>query len=94
MQTWFADDAAAAGKLTDIREWWDKLSICGPDYGYFPNATKTVVVTKPEHFERATNMFSDLELTVTTEGTRYLGAPVGSEDFVNAFIEKKVAEWI
>ena len=88
MQIWFADDAAAAGKLADFREWWDILSTYGLEYGYFPNALKTVIVTKPELLERATNTFSDLEVTVTTEGTRYLGAPIGSEEFVTGFIEK------
>ena len=94
MQIWFADDAAAAGKLTDLKEWWEKLSISGPDYGYFPNALKTVIVTKPEHLERATNTFSDSEVTVTIEGTKYLGAPIGSIEFTTGSIEKQVTEWI
>ena len=94
MQIWFADDTAAAGKLADLREWWDILSTYGPEYGYFPNALKTIIVTKPELLERATNTFSDSEVTVTTEGTRYLGAPIGSEEFVTSFIEKQVTEWI
>ena len=31
---------------------------------------------------------------VATEGTKYLGTPIGREAFVNNFIEKKVAEWV
>ena len=34
------------------------------------------------------------EVMVTTAGTKYLGTPIGSEAFVNNFIEKKVAEWV
>ena len=37
-QIWFADDATAGGKLTDLRNWWDILTNVDPDYGYFPNA--------------------------------------------------------
>ena len=34
-QVWYADDSMAAGKLSNIREWWDKLTSEGPYYGYF-----------------------------------------------------------
>ena len=36
MQIWYADDATASGKLPNLKEWWDKLSVSGPDFGYFP----------------------------------------------------------
>ena len=44
-QVWFADDAAVVGKITDLRERWDRLDVFGPGYGYFPNASKTWLVT-------------------------------------------------
>ena len=94
MQIWYADDAAAAGKLSDVKEWWDKLRILGPDFGYFPNALKSIVLTKPSHLEEAVKIFADSEVTITSDGTKYLGTPIGSETFMKASIEKKVAEWI
>ena len=42
-QVWYADDAAAAGKITAR---WDKLINSGPSFGYFPNASKSWLVTK------------------------------------------------
>ena len=33
---WFADDSAAAGKLKDVKAWWDKLNEEGPKFGYYP----------------------------------------------------------
>ena len=75
MQSWFADDAAAAGNIEDLKEWWENLSIQGLDYGYFPNALKSVIVVKPDKLERATNTFRGSDAIFTTEGTRYLGAP-------------------
>ena len=94
MQTWFADDAAAAGNIEDLKEWWENLSTRGPDYGYFPNALKSVIVVKPDKLEKATETFRGLDAVITTERTRYLGAPIGSEAFVTHFIEGQVSGWV
>ena len=40
-QIWYADDAAAVGKIADLRAWWDQLTREGPDFGYYHNPTKT-----------------------------------------------------
>ena len=46
-QIGYADDAAAVGKITTPREWWDKLAALGPRYGYlFPNLSKTWLITR------------------------------------------------
>ena len=52
-QVWFADDASAAGKLVGIRNWWNNMTKIGPEYCYFPNASKTWVIVKEEHLEEA-----------------------------------------
>ena len=36
----FADDAAAAGRLQAVEQWWDMLAERGPKYGYFVNPSK------------------------------------------------------
>ena len=33
-QAWYADDSSAAGRLVEIRKWWDILCAAGPKYGY------------------------------------------------------------
>ena len=38
-----------------LKEWWDHIVKLGPDYGYFPNATKTWLIVKEDHMEEATN---------------------------------------
>ena len=30
----YADDFSAAGKLEDLRKWWNTLTIIGPKFGY------------------------------------------------------------
>ncbi len=29
-QIWYADDATAAGKISDLKKWWDNLAKLGP----------------------------------------------------------------
>ena len=48
LQVWYADDATGAGKLTTLRNWWDNISTEGPKIGYYPKASKTILVVKPE----------------------------------------------
>ena len=52
-QTWFADEAAAGGRLKALRLFWDLLVQHGPSYGYFPKPAKTfLVVKRPERTAR------------------------------------------
>ena len=44
-QVWYADDSTAAGSLSDVKKWWDEISSLGPGYGYFPNCSKTYLIS-------------------------------------------------
>ena len=52
-QVWFADDATAGGNLARVKMWWDHIIQLGPNYGYYPNASKTWLIVKEEHLEKA-----------------------------------------
>ena len=93
-QVWFADDVAAVGKITDLREWWDILDVFGPGYGYFPNASKTWLVTKKEYHAEATSTFAGTGVNVTSDGRPQLGAAIGSWEFVTSHENSKVNEWL
>jgi hypothetical protein len=89
-----------------MRKWFDELLVKGPVYGYFPKPSKCILITKPERLERANEIFRGTGVDVTTdgskdsgieincEGTRHLGAAVGTEDFKRSFVKKKVDAWI
>ena len=94
MQTWYADDAAAVGKVTDLREWWDQLTKEGPDFGYFPNPPKTWLVTKDSFHSLGTAAFTDTGKNITSEGRPYLGVAIGSRKFVDEYVESKVSSWV
>ena len=65
----YADDAATTGKITDLRDWWDKLTKEGPDFGYFPNPSKTWLVTKEGSHTSGTSTFADTGVNVTSDGS-------------------------
>ena len=76
-QVWFADDATAGGKLNNLREWWNRLTNIGPEYGYFPNASKSWLIVKEEYKDEAVAMFEGTQVSVTEEGKKYLGSAKG-----------------
>ena len=92
-QVWFADDATSGGKLIAIRDWWDKLSLKGPDYGYYTNGPKSSLYVKAAHIEEARRLFDNTGIKITTVGTRHLGSALGSDDFIQEFVRAKVEKW-
>ena len=92
-QIWYADDATACGKISNLRTWWDQITNKGPDYGYFPNATKTWLVVKEEKLEEAQNTFQGTNVAITSEGRKLLGAALGTPSFIDIYVQQKVTEW-
>ena len=93
-QVWFTDDATAGGRLLDLRDWWDRLVSCGEDYRYSANASKTWLVVKPEHIAEAKVIFADSGVQITSEGRSHLGAALGTKSFTEAFVTKRVQDWV
>ena len=63
-QCWFANDDGVGADLVSLRRYWDELLKSGPDYGYFPNASKTVLVVKPQHHDEVHHLFSDTGIKI------------------------------
>ena len=38
--------------------------------------------------------FADTDVNITTEGRCELGAPIGTQSFVESSVERKVEEWV
>ena len=92
-QVWFADDASAGGRLQHIKNWWDNISQIGPEYGYFPNASKTWLIVKERNLKQVKQLFQGTGVVITPEGKRHLGSAIGSHSFVESYVEGKVSEW-
>ena len=93
-QIWYADDAGAGGDLLSLKHWWNTLLAHGPMFGYFPNATKTWLVVKPQFIDQAKELFKDTGVQITMEGQKYLGAAIGSPQFMESYITSKVTKWV
>ena len=64
----FADDFTVTGKLTSIKDYWGKLTVLCPKYGYFPKASKSYLIVKEDKLGEARNVFNDSNVYVTIEG--------------------------
>ena len=92
-QIWYADDAAAGGKLNDLKAWSNRLNELGPDYGYYPNASKSWLIVKEEHLPAADITVQDSVVAITKEGRRYLGGAIGTRTFVETYAKEKISTW-
>ena len=84
--------------LQTMRRQWGGLSTCvttyGSGFGYFPNASKTWLVTKEGFHDDAVSIFAKTGVSVTPNGRPYLGAAIGSQEYVTGQVKSKVNERI
>ena len=90
-QIWYADDDAAADKIQPLRRYWSAIEEAGPQYGYYPNAKKTVLLVRPHLLAEAQEAFAGTGVRIQTDGVRYLGGAIGSQQFQNDFVLDRVA---
>ena len=93
-QIWYADDCTGCGSLQDLSQWWLSLSEMGSQYGYSPNASKSILLVKEEHQERAQHLFQNCNISIVTEGACVLGSPIGTSEYVNNWMDNKVQSWV
>ena len=93
MQAWYADDDAAGGTLPALSQYWSDIQSAGPDFGYFPNSKKTVLLVKPEFLQEAEHLFSTSGIIIRTDGNRHLGGVVGSSAYWDSFMTRRVESW-
>ena len=92
-QTWFADDAGGEASLQVLHQWWTALSEVGPRYGYYVNPPKTWVLVKEQFKDSAQELFGKYGIQITTQGRPLLGAPIGTADFSDQYINDMVSCW-
>ena len=92
----FADDLTVAGKIVEIKQYWELLLQVGPKYGYYLKPSKSHLIVKEEHFGRALYskvIFKGSEVKATKRGQWNLGAAIGKKEFKQEYIESMVSNW-
>ena len=89
VQCWYTDDSVCAGKLSQIRLWFDKLIQLEPAYGYYAEPTKSVLVVAPQFEDVAKDYFKDLGITVSSNH-RFLGGVFCTQEYCRNFMKQKV----
>ena len=56
-QPWYADDAGAGGKISDMQHHLNEPMVRGPPWGYFTEPTKSILVLSPQNFPQAEAFF-------------------------------------
>lgn len=93
-QIWYADDATAVGKVSELKRWWERLCALEPSFGYHVNAAKTWLVCSEGCVETAAKTFAETNVNITAEGRPILGAPIGHPTYVTSNINDKVQAWV
>ena len=92
-QVWYADDAAAGGSLLQLKDWWSGLLSFSRHFGYHVNAAKTWLVVKEEYLASAQRVFDGSGIQITSAGRPYLGAAIGSQDYIRDYTRDHVSQW-
>ena len=91
-EVFYADDGATGGKLDAVSHFWRYLQEDGPKYGYFVNPSKSYLIVKPGVRKEAEELFPNVN--ITTEGHRYLGSFIGTEEGTKKFVQDQVKLWL
>ena len=83
----------AVGTIANIHAWLESLISQGPVYGYYVKKAKTWLIVKKEVELEVRNLFQGLGINITTAGRPYLGAPLGTEAFIEDFVCSMVELW-
>ena len=63
----FADDFTVAGKASEIKAYWDILQQQGLLFGYFPKPSKSYLIVKEQHLNKAVDVFMGSKVKVTSK---------------------------
>ena len=64
IQNWYADDSSCAADLPSLQNCFEELLHKGPDYGYYPEPSKTVLVVDPSGLKWASELFTNFTIRI------------------------------
>ena len=93
-QSWYADDASAAGSLQAIKLYFQELTEVGPKYGYYPEPSKSILIVRDNNLQQAQAFLdaNNLGFELKT-GDRYLGGYIGEDSDRDRWLNEEIADW-
>jgi hypothetical protein len=94
-QPWYVDDAGALGSFDVIARMFTDLIKIGPDFGYYPNPSKSIIINptnKLANPEQHLNQSYGLGFRVCS-GHRYHGGFIGDASSRDEFVSSKISSW-
>ena len=85
-QNWYTDDSACCAVLPRLREWFDKLSELRPDFGYYPEPRKTILVVDLKDEAETHGLFDELGVSVVSG--QHLNSWAGSWEIKRVLVSK------
>ena len=83
--------SACTTHLDHLSEWFEKLCLMGPKYGYYPELKKTVLIVDKEYDSEAHAKFDHLGVKVE-RGHRFLGGFIGDVEATNQFVKSRTGQ--
>ena len=65
----------------------------GRHFGYHVNTAKTWLVVKEEYLASAQRIFNSSGIQITSADQPYLGAAIGSQDYIRDYTQDHVSQW-
>ena len=75
-QPWYAANSGALGMFDNLERYFNLLKLNGPDQGYYPNPTKSILAVHPKKPGEG-RLFGWCHLFKVCVGVSYLGVNIG-----------------
>ena len=91
-QPWYADNSGSLGTFDNLGLYFNSLKRNGPDWGYYPDTTKIILIVHPENLEVGGLFSAHFFFAVFTD-TRYLGNYIGYEKSKGDCLKNRTGDW-
>ena len=89
-QVWLADEGFGAGRVNELKDWWNIIISEGQKIGYYVNESNSWLILKDSsELETVKRIFQNRNIKFTFEGKRHLGAALGTDEFKITYVKKK-----
>ena len=93
IQPFYANDAVMAGRVSRIAAAMRLLETLGPARGYFPEASKSIFIVRPEDEAQSKVVLREFNFKYTS-GNRYIGGFIGSAEKLDEWLTPQIDKWV